>query len=93
MAPAVAQPARQADTVPVSTDIRVTPAAPAPVASRETLNDVVAKQGLNWVETNPERFAQAQQRMADAQPVVRLGRERKPVAKVADKPLQQVETQ
>ncbi|MET0186061.1 MAG: Rne/Rng family ribonuclease [Achromobacter sp.] len=93
VAPAVAQPARQADTAPVSTDIRVTPAAPAPVASRETLNDVVSKQGLNWVETNPERFAQAQQRMADAQPVVRLGRERKPVAKVADKPLQQVETQ
>lgn len=70
--------------------------APTPVqapATREALNEVVADKGLNWVETDPERFAAAQARMAEAQPVVRLGRARKPVTAVASAPLAQVETE
>ena len=66
--------------------------APAPVPTKEALNEVVAEQGLNWVETDPERFAAAQARLAAAQPVVRLGRARKTVAPVASEPLAQVET-
>ena len=72
-------------TPPVSS-----PVAPAP--SKEALNEVVAEKGLNWVETDPERFAAAQERMAAAQPVVRLGRARKAVSPVSSAPLAQVET-
>jgi len=44
------------------------------------------------VETDPQRLAQARERMAASDTPVRLGRERKPVAAVASGPLVQVET-
>ncbi len=72
-------------------DAPVTALAQTP-ATKEALNDIVADKGLSWVETDPDRFAAALARQADAQPVVRLGRARKPVTPVANVPLAQVET-
>ncbi|MNL85737.1 hypothetical protein D3C87_2141590 [compost metagenome] len=48
--------------------------------------------GLKWVETDPDRHAQTQLRIAAAHTPTRLGRERKPVAAVSNEPLVQVET-
>ncbi|OZI24802.1 Rne/Rng family ribonuclease [Bordetella genomosp. 7] len=75
---------------PVAAPI-VVPAAAA--ASSQALHEVVSATGLKWVETDPARLAQAQQRMAASQAPVRLGRERKPVPAVSNSPLVQVETQ
>ena len=52
----------------------------------------LAAAGLQWVETDPERHAQTQQRIAASYAPVRLGRERKPVTPVSNEPLVQVET-
>jgi ribonuclease E len=60
--------------------------------SRQALNDVVAQKGLSWVETDPQRFAQTQERIAQAQTPVRLGRERKSSTTTTSAPLKQVET-
>ncbi|MVW71916.1 Rne/Rng family ribonuclease [Bordetella sp. 15P40C-2] len=62
-------------------------------ATKQDLHAVVQSAGLKWVETDPERLAQTQQRIAAASTPVRLGRERKPVAPVANVTLVQVETQ
>jgi ribonuclease E len=84
LAPAGAAPATQ-DTAPQ--------AAPAvPRAPQQSLQEVVNAAGLTWVETDPQRHAQTQQRMAASATPVRLGRERKPVAPVSREPLVQVET-
>jgi len=88
-------------TVQAQPDTAVAPAAQqpivvppaAPAASSQTLHDVVSAAGLKWVETDPERLAQTQQRIAASHTPVRLGRERKPVAPVSNAPLVQVETQ
>lgn len=69
----------------------VVPAA-APSAKAQALHDVVNAAGLQWVETDPDRHAQTQLRIAAAHTPVRLGRERKPVAPVSNEPLVQVET-
>jgi ribonuclease E len=53
---------------------------------------VVNAAGLKWVETDPERHAQTQQRIAASHVPLHLGRERKPVTPVSSTPLQQVET-
>ena len=66
--------------------------ASAPVASSGSLHQIVNAAGLTWVETDPTRHAQTQQRIAATMAPVRLGRERKPVAPVSNVPLQQVET-
>jgi ribonuclease E len=77
---------------------RTTGAQPAPAApptrpaSAQSLRDVVNAAGLTWVETDPERHAQTQQRMAASHTPIRLGRERKPVQPVSNAPLVQVET-
>src|SRR5690606_9237834 len=80
-APAAAQP------------IVVPAAAPAPAVSSQVLHEVVSAAGLQWVETDPERHAQTQQRIAASYAPARLGRERKPVPPVSNEPLVQVETQ
>jgi len=69
----------------------VVPAA-APSAKAQALHDVVNAAGLQWVETDPDRHAQTQLRIAASHKPARLGRERKPVAPVSNEPLVQVET-
>ncbi|MGE8655251.1 MAG: Rne/Rng family ribonuclease [Achromobacter sp.] len=87
----VATPAMPAETAPASAQPIVVPAT-APSAKAQALHDVVNAAGLQWVETDPERHAQTQLRIAAAHTPVRLGRERKPVAPVSNEPLVQVET-
>ncbi|NMK47666.1 Rne/Rng family ribonuclease [Achromobacter sp. Bel] len=103
----VAEPVEAAVVEPVVTAPVVetaTPAAPvvaqqpivvpatAPTAKAQALHDVVNAAGLKWVETDPDRHAQTQLRIAAAHTPTRLGRERKPVAAVSNEPLVQVET-
>lgn len=66
--------------------------ATAPSAKAQALHEVVNAAGLKWVETDPDRHAQTQLRIAAAHTPTRLGRERKPVAAVSNEPLVQVET-
>jgi ribonuclease E len=66
--------------------------APAPTQTQQTLQAVVDSAGLTWVETDPARHSQTQQRMAASHTPARLGRERKPVVSVSNEPLVQVET-
>ncbi len=81
-APAPAAGAQQPIVVPAS----------APSAKAQALHEVVNAAGLQWIETDPDRHAQTQLRIAAAHKPVRLGRERKPVAPVSNEPLVQVET-
>jgi len=103
--PAVPAPAVVAAPVaePVAEPVAPVPAAApapaytaAPVAAEPvqtgTLHGIVNAAGLTWVETDPARHAQTQQRIAASLVTVRLGRERKPAAPVSSAPLQQVET-
>lgn len=83
--------AAPAQAAPTSAQPIVVPAT-APSAKAQALHEVVNAAGLQWVETDPERHAQTQLRIAAAHTPVRLGRERKPVAPVSNKPLVQVET-
>uniref|UniRef100_UPI00352155D0 ribonuclease E/G n=1 Tax=Achromobacter aegrifaciens TaxID=1287736 RepID=UPI00352155D0 len=85
----VAQEAAAA--TPAASQPIVVPAV-APSAKAQALHDVVNAAGLQWVETDPDRHAQTQLRIAAAHTPVRLGRERKPVAPVSNEPLVQVET-
>jgi ribonuclease E len=96
--PAQADEVRVGDTPPVAQAPQPAPVpasvavqAPQP-ASPQSLQDVVDAAGLTWVETDPQRHAQTQQRMAASAAPVRLGRERKPVPPVSSDPLVQVET-
>ena len=92
VAPAPAPAAQEAAApAPASSQPIVVPAA-APSAKAQALHDVVNAAGLQWVETDPDRHAQTQLRIAAAHTPVRLGRERKPVAPVSNEPLVQVET-
>jgi len=81
-APAAPTPSQQPIVVPAAT----------PSAKSQALHDVVNAAGLKWVETDPDRHAQTQLRIAAAHSPTRLGRERKPVAQVSNEPLVQVET-
>ncbi|WMD18037.1 Rne/Rng family ribonuclease [Achromobacter seleniivolatilans] len=102
-----AAPVETAAAEPVVTTAAVAaPAAPAPAAAQQpivvpattpsakaqALHQVVNDAGLQWVETDPERHAQTQVRIASAHTPTRLGRERKAVAAVSNEPLVQVET-
>lgn len=90
-APAPAPVAAPVAATPASAQPIVVPAT-APSAKAQALHEVVNAAGLQWVETDPERHAQTQLRIAAAHTPVRLGRERKPVAQVSNEPLVQVET-
>lgn len=81
-----------APVAPVSAQQPIVVPAVAPAAKAQALHDVVNAAGLQWVETDPERHAQTQVRIAAAHTPVRLGRERKPVTPVSNEPLVQVET-
>jgi ribonuclease E len=83
--------AAPAQAAPTSAQPIVVPAT-APSAKAQALHEVVNAAGLQWVETDHERHAQTQLRIAAAHTPVRLGRERKPVAPVSNEPLVQVET-
>jgi ribonuclease E len=85
VAPVVA-PVETAAPTPVSAPIVV----PAVRADNATLHSIVQTAGLQWVESDPVRVAQA---MANQRVVhVKLGREPKPRAIVSSEPLVQVET-
>ena len=89
-----AEPAVATQPAPAAAQPIVVPAAaPAPAVSSQVLHEVVSAAGLQWVETDPERHAQTQQRIAASYAPARLGRERKPVPPVSNEPLVQVETQ
>lgn len=93
-APIAAAPAPAPAPVAAAVDAQqpiVVPAT-APSAKAQALHDVVNAAGLKWVETDPDRHAQTQLRIAAAHTPTRLGRERKPVAAVSNEPLVQVET-
>ncbi|WP_459617677.1 Rne/Rng family ribonuclease [Bordetella sp. 2513F-2] len=83
-APAVAAPAAAPAPAPAAAPQRAEPA--------QDLQAVLRAAGLTWVETDPERHAQTQSRIASSSTPQRLGRERKPVTPVSSAPLQQVET-
>jgi ribonuclease E len=89
----VAAPApTTAFTPPVRSEAPAVAREAAQPAAKQNLQDVVNAAGLTWVETDPERHAQTQQRMAASHAPVRLGRERKAVPPVSSEPLEQVET-
>lgn len=89
--PAAVQPEKTPEPVARSADAIRVPTQAAATATG-ALHDVLDAAGLTWVETDPERHAQTQMRIAAAAAPVRLGRERKPVAPVSSEPLVQVET-
>ena len=75
-------------------DLPLAPSAPivvpAPAHNTASLHAIVQSAGLSWVETDPERVANA---MANQRIVpIKLGRERKPLVVISDAPLVQVET-
>jgi len=83
--PAV-EPRQEAVVIPSSAPIVV----PAARADTAMLHAIVQTAGLQWVESDPARVAQA---MANQRVVpVKLGREPKPRAVVSSEPLVQVET-
>ena len=86
----------QAAPVPTAAPIQVAQVSTAPITvqtprvDQATLHAIVQTAGLQWVETDPARVAQA---MASQRVVpVKLGREPKPTAVVSSQPLVQVET-
>jgi len=86
----------QAAPVPTAAPIQVAPVSTAPVVvqtprvDQATLHAIVQTAGLQWVETDPARVAQA---LASQSVLpVKLGREPKPKAAVSSQPLVQVET-
>ncbi|MBB1592492.1 Rne/Rng family ribonuclease [Achromobacter sp. UMC46] len=88
----VVQAAAPVAPAPVAAQQPIVVPATAPTAKAQALHDVVNAAGLKWVETDPDRHAQTQLRIAAAHTPTRLGRERKPVASVSNEPLVQVET-
>ncbi|KGD95845.1 ribonuclease E [Achromobacter sp. RTa] len=91
-APAAAPAPAPTEPAPVSAQQPIVVPAAAPSAKAQALHDVVNAAGLQWVETDPDRHAQTQLRIAASHKPARLGRERKPVAPVSNEPLVQVET-
>ncbi|MNK08562.1 Ribonuclease E [compost metagenome] len=91
-APAAPAPAPAAPVAPAVAQQPIVVPATAPSAKAQALHEVVNAAGLQWVETDPDRHAQSQLRIAAAHTPTRLGRERKPVAAVSNEPLVQVET-
>ncbi len=96
------EPVVSAATVAVAAAVEVQASEPAPVpvatkaAPVEDLNSILANVGLVLAATDPAKLKAAQEAAhntaASDAPVVRLGRERKPVAPVAEEPLVMVET-
>ncbi|MFY9137290.1 ribonuclease E/G, partial [Zwartia sp.] len=92
VAPAAVQPTPT--PAPASVQVAATPsapiAAPAAPADTATLHAIVQTAGLQWVESDPVRVAQA---MANQRVTpIKLGREPKPRVAVSSEPLVQVET-
>ena len=102
-APAVAAPVA-VEPVVVTAPVPVATAAPAPVAApvaaqpivitpaldTAALHAIVQSAGLQWVESDPARVAQAKANQVIV--AVQLGRARKPAVIVSSEPLVQVET-
>jgi ribonuclease E len=86
----VTTPAPTPAPVQVATVSTAPTLAQTPRVDQATLHAIVQTAGLQWVETDPARVAQA---MASQNVVpVKLGREPKPKAAVSSQPLVQVET-
>jgi len=64
---------------------------PAPMAVAELL-PIVESAGMTLAQTDPQKLAAAQARAAEAEPQVRVGRERPVLPPVEEAPLTQVET-
>ena len=63
----------------------------APAATVD-LSEALGAAGLTLAATDPEKLRAAQEAAAQAAAPVRVGRARKPVPKLADEPLIQVDT-
>jgi ribonuclease E len=88
--PVLATPAPAAAPIQVATVSTAPILVQTPRVDQATLHAIVQTAGLQWVETDPARVAQA---MASQHVVpVKLGREPKPKAAVSSQPLVQVET-
>jgi ribonuclease E len=92
--PVLATPVTTAATAAAPIQVATVSTAPTlvqtPRVDQATLHAIVQTAGLQWVETDPARVAQA---MASQHVVpVKLGREPKPKAVVSSQPLVQVET-
>ena len=90
----VTTPVTTAVPTPAPIQVATVSAAPTlaqtPRVDQATLHAIVQTAGLQWVETDPNRVAQA---MTSQNVVpVKLGREPKPKAAVSSQPLVQVET-
>jgi ribonuclease E len=88
--PVLATPAPSAAPIQIVTVSTAPILVQTPRVDQATLHAIVQTAGLQWVETDPTRVAQA---MASQHVVpVKLGREPKPKAAVSSQPLVQVET-
>ena len=93
---AAAAEARSGESQSAALPSGAVPAGNSPIVvpasgGREALAAVVNAAGMQWVETDPERLAQARASIAQAAPA-RLGREPRIQPQVSSEPLQQVET-
>ncbi len=81
-----------AQATPASVSAVMASSAIVPASDRNELLQIVQQVGLQWVETDPARVAQARETAAAQHREIRLGREPKPVLKVEQAELTQVET-
>ena len=88
-APAPA-PAPVAAPAPVTAPVAAQPIVITPALDTAALHAIVQSAGLQWVESDPARVAQAKANQVIVP--VQLGRTRKPAAVVSNEPLVQVET-
>ncbi len=88
-APAPA-PAPAAAPAPVAAPVAAQPIVITPALDTAALHAIVQSAGLQWVESDPARVAQAKANQVIVP--VQLGRARKPAAVVSNEPLVQVET-
>lgn len=86
-APAPADPAMSAPVAPAA------PVAVAPQTSTADIDSLLREAGLTMAVTNPEKLREVQAASETVATQVRVPRERKRSASVADEPLVQVETQ
>ncbi|MFM7007758.1 MAG: ribonuclease E/G [Betaproteobacteria bacterium] len=88
-APAAA-PATVAAPAPVAAPVAAQPIVITPALDTAALHAILQSAGLQWVESDPARVAQAKANQVIVP--VQLGRARKPAAVVSNEPLVQVET-
>ena len=83
-------PVATAAPAPVAAPVAAQPIVITPALDTAALHAIVQSAGLQWVESDPARVAQAKANQVIV--AVQLGRARKPAAVVSNEPLVQVET-